>query len=130
MENNVSSHALGVVDPLFPDCPVRNVLSRVGDKWSLLVMKSLADHDAPMRFSLLRRSLPDISQKVLTATLRTLGEDGFVRREAYAEVPPRVEYALTARAESFLAACEPMLRWTLDHMAAIVGDRERNMRRG
>ena len=95
---------------LFPDCLVRNILARVGDKWSLLVMHELLVHPAPMRFSELRKAIPDISQKVLTATLRNLIADGFLVRKVYAEVPPRTEYALTPRAHSFMDACRPMVR--------------------
>ena len=76
-------------ETLFPDCPVRNILSRVGDKWSLLLMHQLMHHPAPMRFSDLRKAIPDISQKVLTTTLRNLEADGFLVRKVYAEVPPR-----------------------------------------
>ena len=81
-------------DALFPDCPIRNVLARVGDKWSLLWRYTL-QHRESLRFKQLQRLLPDISQKSLTQTLRILEEDGFVSRKIYAEVPPRVEYSLT-----------------------------------
>lgn len=64
-------------DVLFFNCPIRNVLSRVGDKWSLLVLHTLEQNAEPVRFNALQRALPDISQKVLTTTLRTLEEDGF-----------------------------------------------------
>lgn len=112
-------------ETLFPDCPVRNILSRVGDKWSLLIMHELLSHPAPMRFSELRKAIPDISQKVLTTTLRTLETDGFLIRTVYAEVPPRTEYALTPRANSFMEACQPMVQWAIDNFAAIMKDRDR-----
>ena len=67
-------------DALFIDCPIRNVLARVGDKWSLLVLYNL-QHKEPMRFKELQRQMPDISQKSLTQTLRTLKEDGFICRD-------------------------------------------------
>ncbi|MGN0234981.1 MAG: winged helix-turn-helix transcriptional regulator [Paludibacteraceae bacterium] len=111
-------------DALFPDCPVRNVLARVGDKWSLLVLNILAIEAAPVRFNTLQRALPDISQKVLTTTLRTLEEDGFVIRTVYAEVPPRVDYCLTPRALSFLEACTPMIEWAKAHLDPILTDRQ------
>ncbi len=76
-----------------------------------------------MRFSELRRAIPDISQKMLTRTLRTLETDGFLTRTVYAEVPPRTEYALTPRAHSFMEACRPMLQWAIDNFAAIMKDR-------
>ena len=103
-------------DTLFPDCPVRNILARVGDKWSLLVMHELLIHPAPMRFSELRKAIPDISQKVLTTTLRNLETDGFLVRTVYAEVPPR--------AHSFMEACSPMVKWAIDNFADIIKDRE------
>ena len=113
-------------DALFPDCPIRNVLSRVGDKWSLLVLYNL-QHREPVRFKELQRQIPDISQKSLTQTLRTLEEDGFVSREVFHEVPPRVEYSLTARAISFLPLVENMINWAKENMEEIIADRERNV---
>ena len=113
-------------DALFPDCPIRNVLARVGDKWSLLVLYNL-QYKEPVRFKELQRQIPDISQKSLTQTLRTLEEDGFVHREVFAEVPPRVEYNLTPRAYSFLPLVENMIRWAKENMEDIIADRERNV---
>lgn len=112
-------------ETLFPDCPVRNILSRVGDKWSLLLMHHIMHHPEPMRFSDLRKAIPDISQKVLTSTLRNLEADGFIVRRVYAEVPPRTEYTLTPRAHSFMDACRPMVQWAIDNFAAIMNDRNR-----
>ena len=110
-------------ETLFPDCPVRNILSRVGDKWSLLLMHHIMHHPEPMRFSDLRKAIPDISQKVLTSTLRNLEADGFIVRRVYAQVPPRTDYALTPRAHSFMNACRPMVQWAIDNFAAIMNDR-------
>lgn len=115
-------------DVLFPNCPIRNVLSRVGDKWSLLVLHTLEQNAEPVRFNALQRALPDISQKVLTTTLRTLEEDGFLVRTVYAEVPPRVDYQLTERAQSFMQACAPMLQWAVTNLEDIVADRKRKKR--
>ena len=115
-------------DVLFPDCPIRNVLSRVGDKWSLLVLHTLEQSAEPVRFNALQRALPDISQKVLTTTLRTLEEDGFVVRTVYAEVPPRVDYRLTERAQSFMQACTPMIQWAVANLEDIVAERKRKKR--
>ncbi len=111
-----------VLDALFPDCPIRNVLARVGDKWSLLVLYTL-QHKEILRFKQLQREIPDISQKSLTQTLRTLEEDGFISRTVYAEVPPRVEYSLTDRGLSFLPLVDNLLSWAKDNMADIVKDR-------
>ena len=113
-------------DALFPDCPIRNVLARVGDKWSLLVLYNL-QHREPVRFKELQRQIPDISQKSLTQTLRTLEEDGFVSREVFPEVPPRVEYSLTARAHSFLPLVENMINWAKENMEEIIKDRTNNI---
>ena len=88
-----------VQDALNPDCPIRNVLARIGDKWSLLVIVTLSGART-MRFGALQRAIPDISQKMLSVTLRTLEEDGYLTRQVYPEVPPRVEYSLTSRARS------------------------------
>ena len=118
-----------VRDALFPDCPVRNILSRVGDKWSLLVLNTLQNAEEPMRFNALQRALPDISQKVLIATLRTLEEDGFLVRTVYAEVPPRVDYRLTERALSFMQACNPMIQWAKDNLETILSDRRHHTTR-
>lgn len=107
----------------FPDCPVRNILSRVSDKWSLLVMHQLIHSPAPMRFSALQKAIPDISQKMLTATLRNLEADGFILRTVYAEVPPRTDYILTARGVSFMEACRPMVQWAITHLEEILNDR-------
>ena len=112
-------------DALFPDCPIRNVLARVGDKWSLLVLYTL-QHWGPVRFKELQRQIPDISQKSLTQTLRTLEEDGFVSREVFPEVPPRVEYSLTPRALSFLPLVENMINWAKENMDEIIKDRTNN----
>ena len=88
-----------ILDAYDPQCPIRNILARMSDKWSLLVIYALSQVEK-MRFGDIRRAVPDISQKMLTVTLRTLEEDGFVTRTIYPEVPPRVEYALTIRAHS------------------------------
>ena len=112
-------------DALFPDCPIRNVLARVGDKWSLLVLYNL-QHREPVRFKELQRQIPDISQKSLTQTLRTLEEDGFVSREVFPEVPPRVEYSLTPRALSFLPLVENIINWAKENMDEIIKDRTNN----
>ena len=112
-------------DALFPDCPIRNVLARVGDKWSLLVLYNL-QHREPVRFKELQRQILDISQKSLTQTLRTLEEDGFVSREVFPEVPPRVEYSLTPLALSFLPLVENMINWAKENMDEIIKDRTNN----
>lgn len=113
-------------DALFPNCPIRNILARVGDKWSLLVLYTL-QHKEPLRFKQLQREMPDISQKSLTQALRILEEDGFVHREVFAEVPPRVEYRLTERGLSFLPVIDNLIGWAAANMEQIISDREARM---
>ena len=125
MNDQIKQKNKEIRDALFPDCPIRNVLARVGDKWSLLVLYNL-QHREPVRFKELQRQIPDISQKSLTQTLRTLEEDGFVSREVFPEVPPRVEYSLTARAHSFLPLVENMINWAKENMDEIIKDRTNN----
>ena len=94
-------------------CPIRDILSRLGDKWSLLVLTTLYSNGT-MRFNDIQRSLGDISQRMLTVTLRSLEADGLVHREVYPEVPPRVEYALTEMGESIFVVFREMRRWGLE----------------
>lgn len=115
---------MNIQSELYPDCPIRNVLARIGDKWSLLVLYTL-EHEPVMRFNALRKSIPDISQKMLAVTLRTLEEDGFVKRKIYAEIPPRVEYSLTTRALSFLPHINSVIMWAKENMDDILRDRKR-----
>lgn len=115
-----------VRDALFPRCPIRNVLSRIGDKWSMLVLFTL-ENNGCQRFKELQRNIPDISQKMLTATLKTLEADGLVRREAYAEVPPRVEYSLSDKGRSLLPLINNLLTWAIENMDGIIASREHFM---
>ncbi len=100
------------------NCPVRNVLDRLGDKWSILVLLSL-HANGTMRFSGIHRSIEDISQRMLTVTLRTLESDGLVARKVYAEVPPRVEYTVTAMGESLIPHINSLVGWAVENMASI-----------
>lgn len=114
-----------IEDAVFPDCPIRNILARISDKWSLLVIYTLEKSGKePVRFKELRRQIPDISQKMLTVTLRTLEEDGYVTRTIYPEVPPRVEYSLTERAKSLLPHINSIIGWALENAGAIIKDRK------
>lgn len=97
------------------ECPVRNVLARIADKWSVLILVVLQCNEV-IRFKELQRSIPDISQKMLTSTLRNLEEDGLVYRKVYAEVPPRVEYSLTERAHTLLPHINALIGWAKDNM--------------
>lgn len=96
----------------------------MSDKWSLLVIYALSQVEK-MRFGDIRRAVPDISQKMLTVTLRTLEEDGFVTRTIYPEVPPRVEYALTIRAHSLLPHIQSLIVWAKENMEPIICDRKK-----
>lgn len=111
-----------VKDVLFPNCPIRNILSRIGDKWSMLVLYTL-ETDEAKRFKELQRNIPDISQKMLTATLRMLEADGLVKREAFAEVPPRVEYSLSDKGKTLLPHINALLSWATDNMDDIYESR-------
>ena len=113
-----------ITETVFSDCPIRQVLSHVCSKWSLLVIYTLNQHTR-MRFNTIAKAIPDISQKMLTSTLRTLEEDGLINRQVYAEVPPRVEYSLTSRAHSLIPIVDNLVDWAADNMAAILKDREK-----
>ena len=114
-----------IKDALFPDCPIRNILSRIGDKWSLLVLYTLSSSSV-MRFNVLQKNIPDISQKMLTVTLRALEEDGLVKRQIYAQVPPKVEYSLTKRAMSLLPHIDSLISWAQENMEDIINDRKKH----
>lgn len=106
------------------DAPIiRQILSRVGDKWSVLIICTL--HQAPLRYSDLHAAIPGLSQRMLTLTLRQLHRDGLVERVAYAEVPPRVEYGLTQLGETLLDTVFALAEWAVDHRAEIEGNRAR-----
>ena len=92
---------------------IRQVMARAGDKWSTLVVATL--QDGPMRYTDLQRAIPGISQRMLTLTLRQLQRDGLITRTAYAEVPPRVEYALTTLGATLLDIVLPLIDWAGNH---------------
>jgi DNA-binding HxlR family transcriptional regulator len=91
------------------ECPIRNVLDRIGDQWSLLVLLTLGR--GTHRFSELQRAIGDISKRVLADTLRKLERDGFVSRKVYPTVPPKVEYRLLPLGESLAAQLRPLVDW-------------------
>src|SRR5574344_240869 len=109
-------------DTFEPNCPIRNILSRIGDKWSMLTLYTLSNKDV-FRFKDLQRAIPDISQKMLTVTLRTLEEDGLVQRKVYAEMPPKVEYSLTTRAYTLMPKIYDLIEWAKINMDGIMQDR-------
>ena len=105
------------------DCPVRQALNRIGDKWTTLVIGLL--EDGPRRFSALQRGIGGISHKMLTQTLRSLERDGLVKRTAYAEVPPRVEYELTPLGETLCEPIAAIIKWTESHIDEVVASQMR-----
>lgn len=115
-----------IIDVLDPACPIRNIISRLSDKWTLLVLYNLETSGEPMRFSWLLCSIAGISQRMLTVTLKSLENDGIIRRKVYAEVPPHVEYALTARGKSLLPHIDSLIGWAKDNFDDIIADRTRN----
>lgn len=117
-----------IQDEMFPACPVRNILARLCDKWALLVIYILdMSGKENMRFMEIKQHMPDISQRMLTMTLRTLEEDGYVSRTVFAEIPLRVEYALTERGRSLKPMLDPLLQWAYDNMDVIMQDRKKSM---
>ncbi|MGH3167348.1 MAG: winged helix-turn-helix transcriptional regulator [Trebonia sp.] len=96
---------------------IRQILDRVGDKWSLLVIATL--EAGPLRYTDLQRDVTGISQRMLTLTLRQLQQDGLITRTAYAEVPPRVEYALTSLSCGLLEIVKSLIGWASDHREEI-----------
>lgn len=104
-------------------CPIRNVLDRIGDKWSMLVLLFLGRTDK-MRFNELHKSVGDISQKMLTVTLKTLEADGLVKRTMFPEIPPRVEYNLTERGRSLIPHLKSLSQWAQDNMPGIEESRK------
>ena len=92
-----------------PQCPARDVLDRIGDKWSTLVLVTLADR--PRRFSEVRRAIPDISKRMLTQTFRDLERDGLIARTVFPTKPPSVEYRLTSLGETIFEPLRALADW-------------------
>ena len=103
-------------------CPIRDVLDRIGDRWSLLVLLTLSD--GTMRFSVLKRAIGDISQRMLAQTLRSLEQDGLLTRKVFPTVPPCVEYTLTKMGHSLLTKIEPLVDWAEQHHKAVKAARK------
>jgi DNA-binding HxlR family transcriptional regulator len=99
------------------NCPVRGILDRLGDKWTTLIVIVLAQR--PHRFSAIRRSIPDISKRMLTQTLRDLERDGLITRRVFPTKPPSVEYALTALGESLLEPLVHLVAWAEESQPTI-----------
>ncbi len=118
MENNISNNSISI-----QNCPIRNILSRLGDKWSILVLIML-DEKGTLRFSDLNKIIEDISQRMLTVTLRSLESDGLINRKVYAEVPPKVEYCLTEKGMSLIPHINGLVQWASENMEDILDKRK------
>ena len=104
-------------------CPIRNVISRFGDKWSMLVLYQLhVSETGILRFNEMRRMMTDCSQKMLSQTLKNLEQSHLVHREVYPEVPPRVEYSLTDTGRSLMPVLTDLIAWGQQHFKDVVTD--------
>ena len=108
---------------LEPQCPSRLVLDRIADKWTALVIQILAHRT--MRYAELQRTIGDISQKMLTQTLRSLERDGLVQRKVHPVVPPKVEYSLTRLGRTLIEPLHALCRWSEKHLAELQANRAR-----
>jgi DNA-binding HxlR family transcriptional regulator len=106
-------------------CPSRDLLDRIGDKWTVLILGELADGQ-PHRFATIRDAIQGISEKMLSQTLRNLEADGLVTRTVYPVVPPRVEYQLTALGVTLRDPLRALTAWSVTHVAEVIANRERH----
>lgn len=104
-------------------CPIRDIISRISSKWAMLVLVTLHSNGT-MRFNDIQKSIGEVSQRMLTVTLRSLEADGLIHRKVYPEVPPRVEYKLSERGESLMPLLQSLIDWALEHADAIMEDRK------
>lgn len=111
-----------LIDAFDPRCPIRNILARFTQKWGLLVIYTLTLHDK-MRFTEIMKEIPDISARMLSATLNTLATDGLVERRKFNTVPPTVEYSLSPIGRSFIPYFEAMVGWAKENSVAIMEHR-------
>ena len=105
------------------DCPTRQILDRVGDKWAVLILLLLREE--PMRFSQLRRTIVGISQKMLSQVLKSLERDGLIRRRAIATVPVTVEYSITQLGSTLAAAVDPLRDWAEQNLKEVLAAQRR-----
>lgn len=109
------------INPSYLACPIRQVISRFGDKWSMLVLYTLhASEVGVLRFSELHHNMADCSQKMLSATLKNLEQTNLIHREVYPVVPPRVEYSLTDTGKSLMPAINSFIDWAKLHFDDVV----------
>ena len=107
----------------YKNCPIRHVIDKFGDKWSLLVLYHL-HKNGTLRFNELHRDMADCSQKMLSQTLKRLEQIGLISRTIYPEVPPRVEYNMTERGESLMPHVSALIGWAVEHFDEIATDNE------
>jgi len=105
-------------------CYIRNVMAKLGDKWSILIIMIL-HNEGILRFNQLHKTIGDVSQKMLTVTLRSLQADGLVSRKVYPEIPPRVEYQLTKMAKSLVPHILNLAKWAEENMSTILKSRKK-----
>lgn len=110
-----------ICDP--DDCPIRDILDRVGDRWSMLVLCTLSQNGT-LRFSALKNLIEDISQRMLAQTLRRLEQDGLLSRTVYPTNPPRVDYALTPLGKSLLEPVWELVRWATQNHRRVMDARK------
>ncbi|AXB48030.1 winged helix-turn-helix transcriptional regulator [Amycolatopsis albispora] len=109
-------------DPYDRDCPTRQLLDRIGDQWTVLIVGTLGD--GPLRFTEIGKRVAGISQKMLTQTLRALVRDGILERRMYPEIPPRVEYELTDLGRDLAEPLGVLTEWATQHMDRVARARE------
>ena len=110
-------------------CPIRQVISRFGDKWSMLVLFMLNRSETGiLRFNEIRHLMTDCSQKMLSQTLKNLEQSHLVNRKVYPEVPPRVEYSLTETGKSLMPALTALIAWGQEHFSDVLGQAKRQSR--
>ncbi len=102
-------------------CPIRTILDRLGDRWTLLVLVEL--QKGTRRFSVLRKQIPDISPRMLSLTVRRLEEDGMVSREVFPTIPPKVEYTITPLGLSFVQSLNVVVQWAAENREAVLAAR-------
>lgn len=111
------------INSIIEICPIRNVVARFGDKWSLLVLMVINGENI-VRFNQLGRMIPDISTRVLSSTLKTLEADGLISRKVYAQKPPKVEYSLTDTGKSLIPLILQLTEWAQKNMKGVMAHRK------
>jgi DNA-binding HxlR family transcriptional regulator len=110
-------------DAYSADCPTRQILDRIGDKWAVLIL--LLIRNEPMRFNALRRTIEGISQKMLSQVLKSLERDGLIRRRAIPTVPVTVEYSITSLGTTLAAAVDPLRDWAERYLTEVLAAQRR-----